>query len=56
MTCTSTQPPKLPCPHCGGTMCLVRHLDLDAVPEIYVFYCSQCQHAETVTQERDRAA
>ncbi len=56
MTATSTQPADLPCPHCRGTMCLVRHLNLDGMPEIYVFYCSRCQHTETVTQERVRAA
>jgi hypothetical protein len=33
-------------------MRLVRHLDLKDVPEIYIFYCSHCQHAETVKQER----
>jgi hypothetical protein len=41
-----------PCPHCHGTMGLVRHLELKDVPEIYIFYCSRCRHAETVTQER----
>jgi hypothetical protein len=33
-------------------MGLVRHLDLKEMPEIYIFYCSRCQHAETVKQER----
>ena len=42
----------LECPHCHGTMGLVRHLDLVDMPEIYIFYCSRCQHAETVKQER----
>jgi hypothetical protein len=42
----------LPCPHCQGVMGLVRHLDLKEMPEIYIFYCSRCQHAETVKQER----
>ncbi len=32
-------------------MCLVRHLNLDGVPEIYVFHCLRCQHVETMTQE-----
>jgi hypothetical protein len=41
-----------PCPHCHGTMGLVRHLELKDVPEIYIFYCSRCRHAETMTQER----
>jgi hypothetical protein len=42
----------LPCPHCHVTMRLVRRLDLKGMPEIYVLYCSRCQHGETVTQER----
>jgi hypothetical protein len=33
-------------------MRLVRHLDLKEMPEIYLFYCSRCQHVETVKQER----
>jgi hypothetical protein len=33
-------------------MRLVRHLDLQQMPEIYFFYCSRCQHVETVKQER----
>jgi hypothetical protein len=33
-------------------MRLARYLDLKEMPEIYVFYCSHCQHGETVTQER----
>jgi len=33
-------------------MSLVRRIDLKEMPEIYIFYCSRCQHAETVTQER----
>jgi hypothetical protein len=33
-------------------MALVRQLDLKDMPEIYVFYCSRCQHAETMKQER----
>jgi hypothetical protein len=40
------------CPHCSGAMGLVRRLDLKDMPEIYIFYCSPCQHAETVKQER----
>jgi hypothetical protein len=56
MIATSTQPANLPCPHCRGTMSLVRHLDLDGVPAIYLFYCSRCHHVETVKQERERAA
>jgi hypothetical protein len=33
-------------------MPLVRRIDLKGMPEIYIFYCSRCQHAETVKQER----
>jgi hypothetical protein len=41
------------CPHCRGMMHLVRHLDLKEIPEIYnFFYCSSCQHVETVKLER----
>jgi hypothetical protein len=43
---------ELTCPHCDGTMPLVRRIDLKEMPEIYIFYCSRCQHAETVKQER----
>ena len=49
---TGAQSTDLPCPHCHGTMRLVRHLDLKEMPEIYLFYCSRCQHVETVKQER----
>jgi hypothetical protein len=33
-------------------MDLIRRLDLKDMPEIYIFYCSRCQHAQTVKQER----
>jgi hypothetical protein len=49
---TATQSTERPCPHCHSTMRLVRYLDLKEIPEIYVFYCSRCQHGETVTQGR----
>jgi hypothetical protein len=42
----------LPCPHCLGTMGLVHQLDLEDMPEIYIFYCAYCHLAETVKQER----
>jgi len=42
---TGAQSTDLPCPHW-------RHLDLKEMPEIYLFYCSRCQHVETVKQER----
>ena len=49
---TAAQSTERPCPHCHSTMRLVRYLDLKEMPEIYVFYCSHCQHGETVTQGR----
>jgi len=33
-------------------MRLVHQLDLEGMPEIYIFYCGSCQFAETVKQER----
>ena len=33
-------------------MPLVRRIELKEMPEIYIFYCPRCQHAETVKQER----
>jgi hypothetical protein len=49
---TAAQSTALPCPHRHGSMRLVRHLDLKETPEIYVFFCSRCEHVETVKQER----
>jgi hypothetical protein len=49
---TAAQSADLPCPYCHGIMRLARHLELDDIPEIYLFYCSRCQHVETVKQER----
>jgi hypothetical protein len=49
---TTAHTPELTCPHCNGTMPLVRRIDLKEMPEIYIFYCSRCQHAETMKQER----
>jgi hypothetical protein len=49
---TTARSIELTCPHCDGTMSLVRRIDLKEMPEIYIFYCSRCQHAETVKQER----
>jgi hypothetical protein len=49
---TVTQSTDLSCPYCHGIMRLVRHLDLKEMPEIYLFYCSRCQHVETVKQVR----
>jgi hypothetical protein len=33
-------------------MGLVHQLDLEGMPEIYIFYCTSCQLAQTVKQER----
>lgn len=33
-------------------MNLVHQLNLKDMPEIYIVYCSGCQHAETVKQKR----
>jgi hypothetical protein len=52
MSPAPNQSASLPCPSCHGTMHLVRHLKLQEMPEIYIFYCSRCQHVETVKQER----
>ena len=49
---TAAQSTERPCPHCHATMRLVRYLDLKEMPEIYIFYCSRCQHTETVKLER----
>lgn len=48
----TTPTTSLPCPHCHGTMALVHQLDLEDMPEIFIFYCASCQLAETVKQER----
>jgi hypothetical protein len=49
---TATATTTLPCPHCHGTMGLVHQLDLEDMPEIYIFYCASCQLTQTVRQER----
>jgi hypothetical protein len=46
------QSASLPCPCCHGTRPLVRHLNLQEPPEIYIFYCSRCQYVEPAKQER----
>jgi hypothetical protein len=48
---TAAHRTELTCPHCDDDMPLVRRIDLKEMPEIYIFYCSRCQHAETVKQE-----
>jgi hypothetical protein len=40
-----TQSTLLQCPHCHDLQ-LVRHIDIKELPEIFVFYCLTCQHAE----------
>jgi hypothetical protein len=49
---TAAQSTDLLCSHCDSIMRLVRRLDLKEMPEIYFFYCSRCQHVETLKQER----
>jgi hypothetical protein len=39
------------CPHCHGKMQLVRRISLAEMPDLYVFYCARCQHAETIKEE-----
>src|SRR5262245_43631741 len=38
------------CPHCRQAMKLIRKLEIS--PEVSVFYCALCKHAETRVQER----
>jgi predicted nucleic acid-binding Zn ribbon protein len=47
-----TQPPAARCPYCRDTMKLVRHLTLQALPDIYIYYCEACRHVENIKQER----
>jgi hypothetical protein len=49
---TQIQPNRGQCPCCKEAMQLVRHIDLKGMPDIYVFYCTRCQHVETVKEER----
>jgi hypothetical protein len=49
---TQTQSSQAQCPFCKAAMQLVRHIDLNGMPDIYIFYCSSCQHVETVKEER----
>ncbi len=53
---TTAQSIELTCSQCDGAMSLVRRIELKEMPEIYIFYCSRCQHAETVKQERCEAS
>jgi hypothetical protein len=51
MSLLPNQSANLPCRYCHGTMHLVRHLKLQGMPEIYIFYCSRCQHMKTMKRE-----
>ena len=43
------EPVAPPCPHCGFIMKHVRTIEhLHDLPEIRIFYCAPCEHAETV--------
>jgi len=45
--------PAPPFCHCREPMNLVRTIaHVEEVPEIFVFYCAHCKHAETKVQER----
>jgi hypothetical protein len=46
------QSSQMQCPRCRAAMQLVRHIDLRGLPNIYIYYCSGCQHVETVKEER----
>jgi hypothetical protein len=38
------------CPHCHEPMKLIRTIaHLGEPPEVFVFYCAPCEHAETTT-------
>lgn len=43
----------IPCPCCNAAMLLVQHIDMEGVPEIYVYYCSHCQYVEAIKEERE---
>jgi len=49
---TETQSTTVQCPHRHAAMQLVRHLDLNGLPDLHIFYCARCQHVETIKQER----
>ena len=47
------EPPAPPCPHCDATMKHVRTIGhLHDLPEIQIFHCAPCEHAETIKLER----
>jgi hypothetical protein len=42
------------CPGCGKSMPLIHSIPrLGSLPELLVFYCAKCQHAETLSQADD---
>jgi transposase-like protein len=49
---TQIQSSDVQCPRCKAPMQLVRQIDLKGLPDIYIFYCSSCQHVETVKEGR----
>jgi hypothetical protein len=49
---TQIQSTDVQCPCCKAPMQLVRQIDLQGLPDIYIFYCNSCQHVETVKEER----
>jgi hypothetical protein len=55
MTMAQLQTMTARCPPCHGKMQLVRHISLADMPDLYVFYCQRCQHAETIKQEPSAA-
>jgi len=52
---SQVQPVTARCPHCHGQMQLLRHITLADMPDLYVFYCSRCQCAETIKQKPSSA-
>jgi hypothetical protein len=49
--------PAPPSCHCREPMELVRYIThVEGVPEIFVFYCTRCKHAETKVREPGAAA
>jgi hypothetical protein len=47
-------PPE--CPGCGKPMPLIHSIPrLESLPELFVFYCAQCQHAETLWEDEQAA-
>jgi DNA-directed RNA polymerase subunit RPC12/RpoP len=49
---TQQRSPDVQCPHCNGTMPLVRDIAVNGVPNIHLYYCNRCQHVETVKEDR----